>query len=92
MNLEEIEKEPDLDLPDVELPEVVLASETAGKVSRDKVISDIENTRPFSDMDAPDYTPIDFDELAAEPLSREEDEKDKKRFTQILNFNWKDAE
>ncbi len=92
VNLEEIEKEPELDLPEVELPKVELASEKAGKVSRDKVISEIESAQPYSDMETPDYTPIDFDELVSEPFKKEEDEKDKKRFTQVLNFNWKDAE
>ena len=91
VNLEEIEKAPELDLPAVELPKVELASETAGKISRDKVISEIESALPF-DTEAPDYTPIDLNELVAEPLKKEENGKDKKRFSQVLSFNWQDAD
>ena len=90
VNLEEIEKAPEVELPAVELPKLDLASENA-KVDREEVISQIENVA-VPEAEVVDYTPLDLDELFADIPAKEIDEKElqkeKTRFTQVLSFDW----
>lgn len=94
VNLEEIEKAPEIELPKVELPKLDLASEKA-KVDRDEVISQIENVS-VPEAEVVDYTPIDLDELFADvpskELSEKEQQKEKSRFTQVLSFDWSEPD
>jgi hypothetical protein len=94
VNLEEIEKAPEIELPKVELPKLDLASE-AVKVDRDAVISEIENVA-VPEAEVVDYTPLNLDELFADVPSKEVDEKEqnkeKKRFTQVLSFDWEEPD
>ena len=90
VNLEELEKEPEIDLPKVDLPKVDLVSENV-KVDREAVISQIENVS-MPEPDVVDYTPINLDELFADvpekEVSEKEQQKEKKMFTQVLSFDW----
>ena len=90
VNLEEIEKEPEIDLPKVELKKVDLVSENV-KVDREAVIYQIDNVS-MPEPDVVDYTPINLDELFADvpakEMSEKEQQKEKTRFTQVLNFDW----
>ena len=94
VNLEEIEKAPQIELPAVELPKLDLASENA-KVDRKEVISQIENVS-VPEAEVVDYTPLDLDELFADVpskgLTEEEQKKEKKRFTQVLSFDWSEPD
>lgn len=86
VNLEEIEsRKPEIEFEKVTLPEFKLASET-GTVSRDEVLNKIDNVAlKHEDVD---YTPINLEELVAEPLEKPYDPEESKRFTQTLNFDW----
>ena len=94
VNLEEIEKAPEIDLPKVDLPKVDLASEAA-KVDREAVISGIENVA-VPEAEVVDYTPLNLDELFADvpakELSEAEQKKEKKMFTQVLSFDWSEPD
>lgn len=91
VNLEEIEKAPEVELPAVELPKLDLESEKAGKVDREAVISQIEQAA-IPEAEVVDYTPLNLDELFADIPAKEVDEKElakeKTRFTQVLSFDW----
>ena len=88
VNLEEIEKPKEVTFEKVELPEVSLASESE-KVSREDILSKIDSVS-VPKAENVDYTPIDLEELAAEPLEKPAAKDDSKRFTQVLNLNWND--
>ncbi|MCR5010196.1 MAG: hypothetical protein K6A91_04585 [Clostridia bacterium] len=94
VNLEEIEKAPEIELPKVELPKLDLASEKA-KVDREEVISQIENVA-VPEAEVVDYTPLNLDELFADvpskEISEEEQKKEKTRFTQVLSFDWSEPD
>ena len=94
VNLEEIESAPEIELPKVELPKLDLASEKA-KVDREEVISQIENAS-VPEAEVVDYTPLNLDELFADvpskEISEEEQQKEKKRFTQVLSFDWSEPD
>ncbi|MBR3301761.1 MAG: hypothetical protein IKI73_03750 [Firmicutes bacterium] len=94
VNLEEIESAPEIELPTVELPKLDLASEKA-KVDREEVISQIENAS-VPETEVVDYTPLNLDELFADvpskEFSEEEQQKEKKRFTQVLSFDWSEPD
>ncbi len=87
VNLEEIEsqKPPEIKFEKVELPEFTLASET-GTVDRNDVLNKIDNI--ILKHEGVDYTPINLEELVAEPLGKPYDPEESKRFTQTLNFDW----
>ena len=91
INLAEIEEAPKLDLPQVELPKPELASETEKRVDREHVLSQLESVET-EEAEVIDYTPLDLDELFGDlppkEVSEKEQEKEKKRFTQVLNFDW----
>jgi uncharacterized membrane protein HdeD (DUF308 family) len=86
VNLEEIEsKKPEIEFEKVALPDLKLASEN-GTVSRDEVLNKIDNVT--LKHEGVDYTPINLEELVAEPLEKPYDPEESKRFTQTLNFDW----
>ena len=87
VNLAEIEEPRAVSFEKVELPEVELASRNK-KVSREEILSEIGKVSAPK-ADNVDYTPIDLDELSAEPSERPAS-KDDKRFSQVLNFSWDD--
>lgn len=95
VNLEEVENGVRVEFEKVELPQPELASASEKNINRDDVLQKIESAA-LPKLDVVDYTPIDFGDLASEgsdkPLPADEAEKEAKRFTQVLNFEWKDEE
>ena len=95
VNLEELENGRRVEFEKVELPEVELSSASAKNINREDVLQQIESEK-LPQLDAVDYTPLDLDELASEPPEKvqgaADTEKEAKRFTQVLNLEWKDEE
>ena len=95
VNLEEVENGKRVEFEKVELPQPELASASAKNINRDDVLQQIDSAA-LPKLDVVDYTPIDFGDPAPEApekaVSAEDAEKEAKRFTQVLNFEWKDEE
>ena len=95
VNLEEVENGKRVEFEKVELPQPELASASAKNINRDDVLQQIDSAA-LPKLDVVDYTPIDFGDPAPEApektVSAEDAEKEARRFTQVLNFEWKDEE
>jgi len=90
VKLDEIETEKKaVKFDKVELPVYKLASddETA---NRNDVLDEIDKT--IIQKEDVDYTPISLEELVAEPLAKQYNPEDAKRFTQTLHFGWMEDE
>lgn len=90
VNLDEIEANNiEVAFEKVELPEFTLSS-TNQSANREEVLDDIQNTK--IEVQTIDYKPISLEDLINEPLRKNFDPKDAKRFTQTLNFGWLEEE
>ena len=91
LNLKELEGEPPVEFESVELEQPELESEKTRPVDRMDVLRSIEETA-LPEADVIDYVPINFDDLAADSYDSAEDDANDDRWTQVLNFNWKEVE
>ena len=91
LNLREIEENTKIEFEPVELDPPELESEKVKAIDRADVLQSIEETA-LPDTDVIDYAPINFDDLAAETTEKKENDLSDDRWTQILNFNWKEVE
>ena len=90
VNLADLEN-PVLKFDKIELPSFKLDSEGFDAIDRDSILQEIVSTK-LPETLVTDYTPINLDELAAEPMEKPYDPKEATRFTQTLNFGWLEKE
>ena len=91
INVQELEEEPELKFEPVELKEPVLESAKAQTIDRSEVIQSIEATA-LPELETVDYVPINFDDISSDASEKDSSEGSDDRWTQILNFNWKEVE
>ena len=93
INVRELEENPELNFEPVELKEPELESAKSRPVDRSEVLQSIEATE-LPKLDNVDYVPINFDDLSSssEVPAKDNSDSSDDRWTQVLNFNWKEVE
>ena len=91
LNLRELEDSLPVEFDTVELNPPELEAEKARTIDRADILQSIEQ-EALPEADVIDYVPINFDEPTPETTEKSENSDSDDRWTQILNFNWKEVE
>ena len=91
LNLRELEDSLPVEFDTVELNPPELEAEKARTIDRADILQSIEQ-EALPEADVIDYVPITFNEPTPETTEKSENSDSDDRWTQILNFNWKEVE